>query len=186
MEPLEIAAGAFQLQPWAAHDAEDVFEACQDEQIQRFTTVPSPYAYADAEFFVGTVSPKGWESGSAASFAVKDATTGQLLAAVGLHGFVGRDSSAELGYWCAPWARGRGATTAGARAVCRWAFDTGLVEAIRWVAAADNAASKAVAAKLGFSFDGELRAYLGAWPPSEDVGQRRDALHGMLLRGELT
>ena len=180
MEPVEIAAGAFQLQPWAPHDAQEVFAACQDPDIQRWTRVPSPYSLADAELFVGTISPAGWREGTGASFAVKDATTGRLLASVGLHGISPRDRSAELGYWAAPWARGEGVTTAGSRAVCRWAFDSGLVDHIQWLAEVGNDASRRIAAKLGFVEDGILRARLLA-----RGGVRADAWHATLLKGEL-
>lgn len=180
MEPVEIAAGAFQLQPWAPHDAQEVYEACQDPEIQRWTRVPSPYAFADAELFVATISPSGWLEGSGASFGVKDATTGRLLASVGLHGISPRDRSAELGYWAAPWARGAGVTTDAARAVCRWAFDTELVDHIIWMAQVGNDASRRIASKLGFVEDGVLRARL----LSSD-GTRVDAWHATLLPGEL-
>ena len=181
MEPVEIAAGALQLQPWAPHDAHEVYDACQDPDIQRWTRVPSPYSMADAEFFVTQHSPNGWKNGTMATFAVKDATTGQVLASVGLHDLAGPDRSAELGFWAAPWARGRSVTTAASRAVCRWAFATGLTDQICWIAGVGNAASLRVAEKLGFTIDGTLRARIRAGD-----GTRLDALHGSLLPGELT
>ena len=180
MEPVEIAAGIYQLQPWAPHDAQEVFEACQDPDIQRYTTVPGPYSMADAEMYVGTISPEGWSSESRLSWSVKDATTGQVLASVGFPGFSAYLKSAELGYWCAPWARGKGVTTAAARAVCAWAFGTELVTYIGWRAVVGNLGSRAVAEKVGFSVEGTMRAeYL------RKDGSREDSWYGSLLAGEL-
>ena len=37
------------LRAWRADDAAAIHDACQDPEIQRFTTVPSPYRRADAD-----------------------------------------------------------------------------------------------------------------------------------------
>jgi RimJ/RimL family protein N-acetyltransferase len=181
MELVEIAAGAYQLRPWADYDAQEVYEACQDPDIQRFTTVPVPYSRADAEHFVATHSPQGWESGSSPCFAVKEATTGRVMAAVDLHGVNPRLRSADIGYWCAPWARGQGVITTAARAVCGWAFGTGLVDYIGWRAVAGNDGSRRVAEKLGFTIEGIMRAEF----VDKQTGERVDSWYGSLLRGEL-
>ena len=181
MEPVEIAAGAIQLQPWAPHDAREVFDACQDPAIQRWTTVPSPYTMADAQAFVGVITPAHWADGTAASFAVKDATSGRVLASVGLHELNSRDRSAELGFWAAPWARGTGVVTHASRVVCRWAFESGVTDHIRWIAGIGNEASLRVAQKVGFTIDGSLRSRIRLGD-----GTRHDALHGSLLPGEIT
>lgn len=180
MEPVEIAAGAFQLQPWAPHDADEVYQACQDPDIQRYTTVPSPYRREDAEHYVSVISPQSWDSGTGAIFAVKDATTGDVLASVGIHDIKPRLRAGELGYWCAPWARGQGVMTGAVRAVCAWAFGTDLVDYISWKAVVGNGASRKVAEKVGFTVEGVMRAeYL-----SND-GIRLDSWYGSLLKGEL-
>lgn len=180
MEPVEIAAGRLQLLPWSAPDAPAVFEACQDPEIVRWTRVPSPYTLDDAMTFVGPISQNGWASGDAAMFAVKDATTGKLLASVGLHGIDPRDGTAEIGYWCAPWARRQRVTTDAALAVSRWALGSGLVEHLQWHAAVGNDASRRVAESCGFTIEATLRARLR----SRD-GSRQDAWYGSLLAGEL-
>ena len=52
MEPVEITAGSLHLRPWESGDAEQVYEACQDPELQRWTTIPVPYAERDAVWFV--------------------------------------------------------------------------------------------------------------------------------------
>jgi RimJ/RimL family protein N-acetyltransferase len=159
LEPVEITAGSLHLRPWQSRDADDVFAVCQDPDIQRWTMVPSPYTRADAVAFVEQVAPVGWATGTAAQLAVVDATTGGLLASVSLQDM--RDASglpgvepggtAEVGYWCAPGARGRGVSTGAVRALCRWGFGALELAAIRWLALVGNEASRAVARNAGFT-----------------------------------
>ena len=161
LEPVEISAGTLHLRPWRPDDAPAVFAACQDPDIQRFTSVPSPYTLADAEGFVGVICPLGWASGTAAHLAVVDATTGGLLGSVALHDLRDRDSlpghapggSGEIGYWCLPSARGRGVTSAAVQAVCRWGFGALDLRLIRWLARTGNEPSRRVALRAGFTLD---------------------------------
>ncbi|WP_206685980.1 GNAT family N-acetyltransferase [Kribbella qitaiheensis] len=74
------------LRAWRPSDAAAVSEACQDEQIQRWTTVPSPYLREHAEGFVGELAPGAWTTRSGAGFAVVDPAGGGLLGACGLIG----------------------------------------------------------------------------------------------------
>lgn len=158
LEPVEITAGSLHLRPWQPRDADDVFAACQDPDIQRWTMIPSPYTRADAVTFVERIAPVGWATGTAAQLAVVDATTGGLLASIGLQdlrdagGFPGvaAGGSAEVGYWCAPGARGRGVTTGAVSALCRWGFGALELATIRWMALVGNEPSRAVARKAGF------------------------------------
>ncbi|MGH3450260.1 MAG: GNAT family N-acetyltransferase, partial [Haloechinothrix sp.] len=56
MEPVELSDGDLLLRPWQPQDAEAVYRACRDPEIQRWTTVPSPYLREHAEHFVTVVS----------------------------------------------------------------------------------------------------------------------------------
>jgi predicted carbohydrate-binding protein with CBM5 and CBM33 domain len=53
------------LRPWTADDANEVFAACQDAEIQRWTTVPSPYTFDDAVGYVTEVAREAWDNGGA-------------------------------------------------------------------------------------------------------------------------
>lgn len=158
LAPVEITAGRLHLRPWLPSDAGDVQAACQDPEVQRWTTVPSPYALEDARVFVEEVSPCGWADGTAATFAVVDATTGGLLASVGLHGISARHRTADVGFWCAAHARGQGVVTQATGVVCRWGFGALGLERIAWVAEVGNEASRRVAEKNGFRMEGVARA----------------------------
>src|SRR4051794_11959507 len=68
------------LRPIGPDDVAAVYAACQDPEIQRWTTVPSPYLMEHAEHFAREYAPKAWAAGDAAVFGVTDRGTGELLA----------------------------------------------------------------------------------------------------------
>lgn len=182
MEPVEITAGRLHLRPWQEGDADAVHRACQDPGIQRWTTVPSPYTREDAVNWVTRVAPESWQAGTATPLAVVDSTTGELLAAVGLH--LIRGDRCEVGYWCAPWARGRDVVSDAVPVLCRWGFAELGLHRIEVVIAQGNWASRAVAQKCGFAFEGLMRegmhyrgghvdAWLGALLRTDEVKDTR-------------
>ncbi|MFY1598300.1 GNAT family N-acetyltransferase [Micromonospora sp. WMMD737] len=157
VEPVEITEDGLLLRPWRATDAGAVHRACQDPDIQRWTTVPRPYLPEHAHTFVTEVAPADWAKGTGAPFAVCDAATGELLASCGLVSIDTGLRSGEIGYWAAPWARGAGVTVRAARAVARWAFDALELRRVIWQAEVGNHASRLVALRAGFRVEGRLR-----------------------------
>ncbi|MFG2058691.1 GNAT family N-acetyltransferase [Micromonospora sp. NPDC048930] len=157
MEPVEIIEDGLLLRPWRAEDADAVYRACQDPDIQRWTTVPRPYLPEHALGFVTGISGTAWTEGTGAPFAVCDAATGELLASCGLVSIDRGLDSGEVGYWTAPWARGRGVAVRATRAVARWAFDALKLRRLIWQAEIGNHASRLVALRAGFRIEGELR-----------------------------
>ncbi|WP_319463301.1 GNAT family N-acetyltransferase [Micromonospora sp. RTP1Z1] len=179
VESVEITEDGLLLRPWGAEDADAVHRACQDPDIQRWTTVPRPYLPEHALGFVTGRSATAWAEGTGAEFAVCDAATGELLAACGLVSIDRGLGSAEVGYWTAPWARGRGIAVRATRAVARWAFDALKLRRIIWQAEIGNHASRLVALRAGFQVSGELRLAQPA------VDGRAEGWIGSLLPGEL-
>src|SRR3954453_21081241 len=170
----QLATPGLLLRPIGPDDVAAVYAACQDAQIQRWTTVPSPYLREHAEQFACDYAPKAWAAGDAAVFGVTDIGTGELLASVGLHFDRGRDAGiAEIGYWEAAGARGRGVTTEAVAAVCAWGFATCGVQRLGGDAEVGNAASRRVAEKVGFTIEGILRSFL-----ARPGGERVDAWVG--------
>ncbi len=157
MEPIEIIAGDLLIRPWQPDDEDAVYEACQDPDIQRWTTLPSPYTRADARGFVGGHTTAAWSTGTAAPLGVFDLHTGQLLSANGLASVNPVRNSADLGYWTAPWARGRGVALTATRAVATWAFAHFGLARLTWSAEIGNHASRLVALRAGFQISGEQR-----------------------------
>ncbi|MFC7544766.1 GNAT family N-acetyltransferase [Plantactinospora sp. GCM10030261] len=179
MESPELVEDGLLLRPWKASDADAVHRACQDPEIQRWTTVPAPYLPEHAVQFVTERAPKQWTDGTGAPFAACDATTGELLASCGLVTLTPGEATGEIGYWTAPWARGRGVAVRATRAVARWAFAERGLHRLVWQAEVGNHASRLVALRAGFRVEGQLRLA----HPHPRGG--RDAWVGSLLPDEV-
>jgi RimJ/RimL family protein N-acetyltransferase len=176
LEPVEIVAGRLQLRPFLPSDVAAVYAACQDPEIQRWTTVPVPYERHHAEEYVRDNTVEGWAAGTGRSYAVTDATTGALLGSVGLVEYDGAERTAELGYWVAPDARGQGVAAQASAALARWCFGALGVARLQWLAEVGNVASRRAAERAGFTVEGVLRDRIRARD-----GSRADAWIGSLL-----
>jgi RimJ/RimL family protein N-acetyltransferase len=106
---------------------------------------------------------RGWHDGDRLCFAVleTDEVGGCVLAGnVGLKnrdetGRIGERETAEIGYWTAVAARGRGVAPAAVRAVTHWVFDTFAETSLRQIMLVhndDNPGSCRVAEKAGYPF----------------------------------
>lgn len=151
------------LRPWREDDIADVFAICQDPEVQRWTTVPSPYQMKDAEWFVREHTPKGFRSGDEATFGIFVKGTGQVAGAVGLGGITTYVANrgvptAEIGYWGNPDTRGQGYVTEAVREVVRWAFEELGLGRVVWQAFHGNTPSRRVIEKVGFTIVGRQRA----------------------------
>lgn len=82
---------------------------------------------------------------------------GRLVGACGLHTMYREPLRGSLGYWLAAEAQGHGIVTRAMRAVTAKAFDDLGFERVDLRADVANAASRAVAERLGFVFEGVLR-----------------------------
>lgn len=166
------------LRKWEPLDEGDLVRACNDPQIVRFLPgLPHPYTADVAQWWITQGAPAAWESGGAA-FAVADSASGELLGAIGLSNVLKGRNQAEVGYWVAPWARGRGVATAATKAMTEWGFDNGFVR-IELLAAAENSASHRVAYGAGYTREGVRRS---AGPTRE--GGRRDLIAFARLLGD--
>lgn len=166
------------LRRWRRDDAAAVFEACQDERIQRWTVVPRPYRRSDAEWFVVDHAEDQWAAGSGAPCALVTRDGGRLVGSMGVHWF--REGVAAAGYWTAPDMRGSGYTSEGLRLLCEWTFRERSVVRMQLEAEVGNAASRAVAARAGFVEEGVLRS------GGVHRGERIDVVLYSLLPSDLT
>jgi RimJ/RimL family protein N-acetyltransferase len=147
--PPSLTDGTVTLRAWAAGDVDDVYRACQDPVMQLAIALPVPYLRDHAKGFVEGFAPQQWADRQGAPFAAMDAETTQLLAAPSLKAVDPLTLSAEVGYWVAPWARGRKVAQRSARLVCDWAF-TGLgLRRLEFFIDTTNVASCAVAERVG-------------------------------------
>ena len=175
-QPPVLSDGFVFLRPPVPADSIDITEACQDREIVRWTTVPSPYVLQDALTWISQhqAGPNWWR-GPTWAITQGDSRWGGSID-LRLDGAGG----AEVGYLVAPWLRGNRAATRALRLVCAWAFMSAGVKVVRWYAHVGNEASRAVATNVGFHIHREvLRQGL------VHDGARVDGWVGDLLPGEV-
>ncbi len=145
-----ISDGVVSLRAWSHDDVSWIAEACQDQEIPRWTFVPSPYTEHDARGFVAAAA-QALASGQCAELAVVDAHGGERLGATGLVVIDWDRNAGDVGYWVAAGARGRGVASRALVLLTRWAFDALGLERLELRPHRDNAISRAVARRAGFT-----------------------------------
>lgn len=176
MEPVTLTTDRLLLRPVGPGDTDAVYEAVQDPDIQRWTTVPSPYLPEHAISFTEQLVPEGWSQGSMFTFGVL--AGGELVAMLALT--MRSLGTAEVGFWAAKEHRGRGYVVEATLTACRWIFTEVGVDRVEWRAEVGNHASRAVAERAGFTVEGTLRSGIN------NKGVRRDCWVGSLLPSDLS
>jgi RimJ/RimL family protein N-acetyltransferase len=152
VKPPVIEHGAFMFRLPVASDVPWIFQACQDEDIQRFTSVPSPYTPTDAVAWIARAAEQ-CAAGREFHFLISLTDTGELLGSSGV--VLGETQGrGELGYWVDRDARRRGVATNAITALEQWsAAQLDVVETYMRIAEL-NVASQAVAGRCGYTLVG--------------------------------
>ena len=111
---------------------------------------------ADARWWITEGAPAAWRGGGAA-YAIADADHRPAARRRRAQPVVPGRGQAEIGYWVAPWARGRGVATAATRALTAHAFGAGLAR-LELLTQPENAASQRVALAAGYRREGVRRS----------------------------
>ena len=153
---MELRAGDLILRPFEDRDVPAIAAACGDPETARFIPdMPSPYEEHHARAYVRATRALG-RARTRVQLAIVDASDGDLLGAIDVRlGEIG-----SIGYWVAPWARGRGVATCALTVLSRWAVTEGGVERLELTTHPENVASQRVAEKAGFRREGVLRAHI--------------------------
>ena len=175
-QPVVLTDGVVRLRAWEPADAPAVWAACQDALNVRFLSLPLPYTVAVAEAYVAR-RILDWSSEGERSFAITDATTGEVLGCIARH--LRAPHRAEFGYFLAPGARGRGIATRALRLVVDWSLETSGLIRLELFTHPENDASGRVAERVGFTCEGVRRA----WDLDRD-GSPEDGVFYVLLRGD--
>ncbi|MGW4170157.1 GNAT family N-acetyltransferase [Streptomyces chartreusis] len=177
MEPVTLTTDRLLMRAVGQKDADTVYEAAQDPDIQRWTTIPSPYLLEHARSFTEELVPEGWQNGSMFTWGLF-LPEGEDL--VGMLGLTMRSmSEAEVGFWGTKEHRGNGYVTEAVLAAARWAFVQLSIDRVEWRAEVGNRPSRAVAERAGFTLEGTLRSAI------VQQGVRRDCWVGSLLPSDL-
>lgn len=156
------------------HDAEEldaVIEANR-EHLARWLPWAAAQTLEATREFIGVTRRQIAENNGLQTLITVD---GAIAGMVGLHGIDWQHRGTSVGYWLAAEAQGRGAVTAAVRAYTTYALEALGLERMELRAAVENARSRAVAERLGFTFEGVRRH-------AELVGERRldHAVYSML------
>ncbi|MFI8320081.1 GNAT family N-acetyltransferase [Streptomyces sp. NPDC085529] len=163
------------LRPWCAEDVPALAGTARDPALRRWASLPAegegPRWVRDREH--------DWAAGVRFGFAVLEApddAAARLVGGVVLKEVAAGKPSAEVGYWTAADARGRGVASRALDAVTDWAFATfrsGGLERLELLHQVDNAASCRVAARCGYAFDRVLPSFPPAFPLDGHLHIRR-------------
>lgn len=160
------------LRPWRDDDAPAVRRAHDDPAIRRFhcRTMADD---DEAREWIGWWSD-AWTEERAASWAVAD-SGGLVLGQVGLRTISLFEGEAQLSYWLAPEARGRGVAACAVSTLTAWAFEVLGLQRLALRHSTANAASCRVAAAAGYELEGTMRR----------AGRHTDGWHDMHLHARL-
>ena len=131
-----------QLRPLQSSDAEWIYRACQDAEVQRWTQIPRPYTREHAKSFVID------QNGELLANAIIDSRTGEPAGVAGIHHI--KNGVATVGYWIAPQARRAGAASTALKILPTIAKRLGDAQTMRAIIAETNVASRATAERAGF------------------------------------
>ncbi len=146
----------FKLRAWRTEDAESLARAADNSNIAKNlrNVFPSPYTLDDARWYISD-SIAGAEK-KQLSYAIE--VDGQAVGSIGI--FVKDDvyeKSAELGYWLAEEYWRQGIMSGAVKSICREAFAKFDIVRIFAEPFADNAGSRGVLEKAGFTCEGTMR-----------------------------
>jgi ribosomal-protein-alanine N-acetyltransferase len=168
MQQPELPTVRLLLRPFALSDAPAVQKLAGDRRIADTTlNIPHPYPDGAAESWIATHAP-AWQHGVGVSYAITHVDDGRLLGAVGLV-IQPAQAVAELGYWIAVDAWGKGYATEAATALCDLAFMELAVHRMQARHLVRNPASGRVMQKLGMQREGTLRGAVRKWDVFEDL-----------------
>ncbi|MET9551380.1 GNAT family N-acetyltransferase [Streptomyces sp. NPDC006645] len=158
VDPTPAGHPALDLRPWDDSDIRPLIDVYRDPVLRQWTRLPVT-GVEDALRWL-EIQRDGWRSGERFSFAVLEGD--RLVANVALKRGAARRDSAEVGYWTAAEARGRGIAPRALEALTGWAFSAlPGVSRLELLHQIDNTASCRVAEKTGYVY----RQTLPARPP---------------------
>lgn len=153
-----LQSGRYTLRPPVDSDVNDIYEACQDPLIPRFTTVPVTYTLSHALDYVQRV-PASMELQREIPFVIEFGVGDEkeFAGVISLHTISIDNHRAEIGYWLDEKMRGQGIATAAAQMITGYGFDTLGFKRIEAAVDLDNTVSQKLLISAGYEREGVLR-----------------------------
>ncbi|HEX5448715.1 MAG TPA: GNAT family N-acetyltransferase [Gaiellaceae bacterium] len=152
-----LTDGVIRLEPLSARDRAAAWEMAQDEDVKRFTYVPTNSTESWVHSWLDTYAG-AWRDGTRAGFSIRSVDDGTFI---GFAAIVRLDldlRQGEIGYIVSPHARGRGVAARAVELITRWGFEELGLERLELRIDARNDASQRVAERSGYRLDGVLRS----------------------------
>lgn len=180
-----LTVGSTTLRPMRPTDSEDIFRAVQDPEIPKFTTVPSDYPIELAIDFATTRniashlnktelvfviedsaldssrdSDSSRNSDSSANLDSKHPYSNGFAGVISLHTIDIPNHRAEIGYWMAKEARGKGIGTRAASMITEFGLMTMGFNRIDGIVDVRNEASKKLLLNASYEYEGIMKKYV--------------------------
>jgi ribosomal-protein-serine acetyltransferase len=157
LEPPPLRDGDLVLRPLHEGDAEAYSGAfVEDPDLARllgFEELPTP----DGVRASLTGIEEARREGRRLVLAVADVATDAFLGELVLHSFAWRHDRTEVAFWLVPGARGRGIAHRSVSLLLDWAFAELAIVRVEITTLPDNAPTRALARRLGFTEEGTMR-----------------------------
>ena len=156
--PFSVSSERLTLRPFALADLALIEEASADPVIPTITTVPAAYTDAEGAAFVERQHSRA-ATGAGWSLAIVDRSAKCAVGQVGLWLANAHHGRAEIGYWVAASARGRGIASDAVALVSDWAFANLDVQRLGLYIEPWNTASIRTAERAGYEREALLRQW---------------------------
>lgn len=151
--------GLITLRPPRESDIPNIFQGCQDPLIPKFTTIPTGYTMAHAEFFIREKVPNSFIAQSEIIFIIEYGigAAAQFGGAISFHSMDLTDHVAEIGYWVAAPVRSKKIGTIAARVITHYGFTAMGFRRIEALVDVENIHSRKMLTSSGYTLEGIMR-----------------------------
>ncbi|MFJ2003270.1 GNAT family N-acetyltransferase [Streptomyces chartreusis] len=182
LHPLpELHGYGLRLRPWDVEsegDLEAWFRGRTDPEFRRWNTPMRITTDLDSARDSLRTADEHMRDGTSAAYCVTDAATGAILGHVGVNVINRVMSSARVGYWVLPEARGRRVATHALALAARFAFTELGLHRLELDHAVGHEPSCRIAERCGFRYEGTLRGAM--WEAGRHDAYRDTHLHARL------
>jgi RimJ/RimL family protein N-acetyltransferase len=168
----DLEDGSIRLREWIERDLSAVVAAVEDLAIARWSHLPDPFDREAVDRWWRDM-PSERAAGTAVRLCIADRASDRPVGAIALQNIdLTLTRRAELGYWVAAHARGRGVAQRAIGVICDWGLGALGLMVIGAVVDRDNPASCRLLEGLGF-YRRSLQTSADAWLYQADLSRRQ-------------